>query len=134
MCLVLDPRLLEASSFITELKLCQVRLNHNAAFPWILLIPAKEDISEIIDLTPSDQHVLMQEISLASQVMKSLFQPTKLNIANLGNVVPQLHVHIIARYENDEAWPDPVWNSKVAKAYDPLFLQERINQLKEGLN
>jgi len=89
--MALDPRLESDSTFIIDLDLSQVRLSHNAAFPWILLIPQHEGISEILELTPHDQQVLMQEIVLSSHVMQHLFQPTKLNVASLGNVVPQLH-------------------------------------------
>jgi diadenosine tetraphosphate (Ap4A) HIT family hydrolase len=131
---MIDPRLESDSTFITAFELCQVRLNHNAAFPWVLLIPQQEGISEIIDLSSTDQQVLMQEIALTSQAMKRLFQPTKLNVANLGNVVPQLHVHIIARYKDDQAWPGPVWNSGVSQVYEPKHMQERITQLKEILS
>jgi len=128
----LDPQLESDSAFILDLELCEVRLNHNAAFPWILLIPKGEGISEIIDLTPSSQPVLMSEIVLASQVMQRLFQPTKLNIASLGNIVPQLHVHIVARYDTDKAWPHPIWNSGINIAYDPKAKRTRITQLKNG--
>lgn len=109
--MLLDVRLESSSSFITNLSLCQVRLSHNAAFPWLLLIPNKASITEIIDLSPSEQQTLMQEISFASEVMYRLFTPDKLNVAALGNVVPQLHIHIIARYKTDPVWPDPVWKT-----------------------
>jgi len=126
----LDPRLEADSTFVINLDLCQVRLHHNAAFPWILLIPKLEGIVELLELNPSEQQCLMQEIVLASQIMRNLFQPTKLNIASLGNIVPQLHIHIVARYENDKAWPGPIWNSGVNAIYDPETQLERITQLK----
>lgn len=127
----LDPRLESDSTFFLDLGLCEVRLNHNAAFPWILLIPRREGISELIELNPSDQQLLMQEIVLASQVMHHLFQPTKLNVASLGNLVPQLHVHIVARYNTDRAWPHPVWNRGVHLDYDQDVQSERMAQLKD---
>jgi diadenosine tetraphosphate (Ap4A) HIT family hydrolase len=127
-----DPRLESDSTFITALELCDVRLSHNAAFPWILLIPKHNGIFEIIDLSPSDQQLLMQEIVLASQILQQLFQPTKLNVASLGNVVPQLHVHIVARYNSDRAWPHPVWNSGINIVYNPKTNLERIAQLKDA--
>jgi diadenosine tetraphosphate (Ap4A) HIT family hydrolase len=129
---LLDPRIESDSTFIVNLDLCEVRLNHNAAFPWILLIPKEKGISEIIDLAPSNQPLLMSEIVLASQVMQRLFQPTKLNIASLGNIVPQLHVHIVGRYDTDKAWPHPIWNSGINIAYDPHAKRARIAQLKDG--
>jgi diadenosine tetraphosphate (Ap4A) HIT family hydrolase len=129
-----DPRLEADSTFVTDLDLCQVRLSHNAAFPWILLIPKRDNVKEIIDLPNSDQQFLIQEIALASKVMQQLFSPFKLNVASLGNVVPQLHVHIIARYQTDKAWPGPVWNSGVSEGYDPEEKHYRINQMKENFN
>lgn len=134
MTMVLDPRLETDSTFIHQLKLCQIRLSHNAAFPWILLIPNRENICEIMELSPSDQHVLMDEIVLASQAMKHLFNGKKLNVANLGNVVPQLHIHIVARYDHDPAWPGPIWNSGIHEVYTPPALAERLSLLKEFFN
>lgn len=128
----IDPRLESSSTHVIDLKLCHVRLSHNAAFPWILLIPKRESIIEIIDLPFSDQCQLMEEISQASRVMKSLFNPTKLNIANLGNVVPQLHIHVIARFKNDKAWPDPIWNSGINTSYSPIEKIERITHIKDA--
>jgi diadenosine tetraphosphate (Ap4A) HIT family hydrolase len=133
MTFLLDSYLAADSAFVVDLALCQVRLSHNAAFPWILLIPKYTGIIEIMDLTIDDQQLLMSEIVLASRAMKDLFQPKKLNVASLGNIVSQLHVHIIARYENDKAWPGPVWNSGVNLAYDPTAQTERINQFKKAV-
>ena len=128
--MLLDPRLKSDSTFVTDLRLCHIRLNHNAAFPWILLIPNTENAIEIIDLSSAEQQLLMEEISLSSQVMRHLFNPKKLNVANLGNIVPQLHVHIIARYDHDKAWPGPVWNSEISDVYASDDKAERIIQLK----
>lgn len=132
--MILDARLEADSGFITNLDLCQVRLSHNAAFPWIILIPNKPGIIEIIDMNSADQHLLMDEIALASKIMRDLFSPTKLNVANLGNVVPQLHIHIIARYETDKAWPGPVWNSNVTGIYTSQELKNRIDHIRENFN
>ncbi|HUX78725.1 MAG TPA: HIT family protein [Alphaproteobacteria bacterium] len=130
----LDPRLEFDSTFVTDLKLCQVHLSHNAAFPWILLIPKQESVIEIIDLDLASRNLLMEEISLASQVMRCLFQPTKLNVASLGNIIPQLHIHVIVRYDNDPAWPNPVWNSGISTVYDSCKMRERIAQLQEAFS
>ena len=129
--MLLDPRLKSDSIFVTDLRVCHIRLSHNAAFPWIFLIPNTENAIEIIDLSSAEQQLLMEEISLSSQVMRHLFKPKKLNVANLGNIVPQLHVHIIARYDHDKAWPGPVWNSGITEAYTSDDKAERIIQLKE---
>jgi diadenosine tetraphosphate (Ap4A) HIT family hydrolase len=129
----LDPRLENTSSFVCNLSLCQVRLSHNAAFPWILLIPKAEHCIEITDLSPSDQHLLMSEINQASQIMQRIFSPNKLNIATLGNVVPQMHIHIIARYTTDLAWPNPVWNT-ISKDYSEQDLNLLVQKIKSGFN
>lgn len=129
----LDPRLESSSSFIINLTLCQVRLSHNSAFPWLLLIPNQESIVEIIDLSIENQRILIQEIALVSQVMQRLFHPDKLNVASLGNIVPQLHVHLIARYKNDKAWPHPVWNT-VSETYKLSEKEELIQKLRNSFN
>lgn len=126
----LDDRLETTSVCVTELKLCQVRLVKNAAFPWILLVPKRENITELMDLESEDQHLLMSEIVFASHVMRSLFHPEKLNVASIGNMVPQLHVHVIARFKRDKAWPAPVWNSGVDEQYEERAKTSRVSQLK----
>ena len=105
----LDSRLESASAFITDLGLCQARLHKNINFPWILLIPREPDVKELTDLNEDQQIRLMKEISKASKVMQSLFCPDKMNVATLGNIVSQLHIHVIARFINDPAWPHAVW-------------------------
>lgn len=128
----LHQRLEADSTFVMDLFLCTVRLTHNAIFPWILLIPRREKIVEIIDLSALEQQQLLEEIVLASRVMKSLFHPCKLNIGSLGNVVPQLHVHVIARHETDPAWPNPVWNSGFTASYEEKEKNERINLIQKA--
>lgn len=126
----LDNRLEQSSEFITDLPLCQARLSTNSAFPWVLLIPRLDNVIEITDLSPIEQHQLMDEMTLASKVMKQLFTPDKINVATLGNIVPQLHIHVIARYRTDAAWPNPVWNT-VNTAYTPENLKERIGKIRK---
>ena len=126
----LDSRLESTSVFVVDLELCHARLSHNAAFPWLLLIPRHVGLCELIDLSVSDQHLLMAEIALASHVMRDLFAPTKINVASLGNVVPQLHIHVIARYDHDSAWPGPVWNSGIETIYTVQDQTTRIQQLQ----
>lgn len=130
--MILDPRVETTSFLVTDLPLCQVRLNENACFPWILLIPKRENIVEIIDLPEEDRLQLMKEIALASHVMKDLFSPTKLNVASLGNIVPQLHLHIIARYESDPAWPGPVWGREAFQAYPAPEKERTLKALQQG--
>lgn len=105
----LDRRLEQDSTEVAELPLCSVRLMNNKCFPWLLLIPQVKDVSEWIDLSREQQHQLSDDIMVASHVLQALVTPDKLNIAALGNQVSQLHVHLIARYKNDAAWPNPVW-------------------------
>ncbi len=109
MAFILDRRL-EGDSFeVTTLGLCQVRLMNNKKFPWLLLIPERANASEWIDLTRDEQHMLSDEIMVVSHLLQALVTPDKLNIATLGNQVSQLHIHVIARYKHDAAWPNPVW-------------------------
>lgn len=129
--MTIDDRLLSNSSYIHDLDLCQIRLNHNAAFPWVLLIPHEKIAVEMIDLSPTDLGLLIQEIALTSSVLKKAFRPDKLNVASLGNIVPQLHVHVIARFKVDGAWPNPVWNSGIEKDYSEQEKNDTINSLRE---
>jgi diadenosine tetraphosphate (Ap4A) HIT family hydrolase len=108
---VLDTKLDADTIEITTLPLCLVRLMNDRRFPWVILVPARPAVSELIDLDASDRARLIEEIALVSTVMRELFRPTKLNVAALGNVVAQLHVHVIARFSSDDVWPGPVWGT-----------------------
>ncbi len=108
---VLDARLETDTIEVTALPLCRVRLMNDRRFPWVVLVPAKPALSEIIDLDAPDRARLIEEIALVSTVMRELFHPTKLNVGALGNVVAQLHLHVIARFASDDAWPGPVWGT-----------------------
>ncbi|MBW8618066.1 MAG: HIT family protein [Hyphomicrobiales bacterium] len=105
----LDSRLEADTLLIGELQLSRVLLMNDARFPWVILVPRRDGLREIIDLEPKDRATLYREMESVSEAMKRLFTPTKLNVAALGNQVAQLHVHIIARFDNDAAWPKPVW-------------------------
>ncbi len=94
---------------VTSLPLCDVRLMDNKLFPWLVLVPRVAGASEWIDLDRDQQHQLSDEIAILSHLFKALVTPDKLNVAALGNMVPQLHIHLIARYKGDKAWPNPVW-------------------------
>ena len=100
---------LKDSHLITELKLCSIRLIDNAKFPWIILIPKRKNITDISELNSKDQMLLMKEIVHCSKLMKKIFKTKKLNVEKIGNIVPQLHIHIIARSKNDSSWPLSVW-------------------------
>jgi diadenosine tetraphosphate (Ap4A) HIT family hydrolase len=124
----LDSRLEQDSIFLSNLSLCQLRLMNRAAFSWLLLIPQRESIKEILDLTPADQQLLWQEITQAAAILKQAFTPDKINIAMLGNQVPQLHVHLIARYKTDPAWPNPVWGHP-----SPLYTKAELEKVQTQL-
>ncbi len=129
---VLDPRLAAESTPLGELALCQVLLMDDARFPWILLVPKRAGLVEIIDLGAQDLQRLMSEIATASGVLEAATSPYKLNVAALGNVVRQLHVHIIARFENDAAWPSPVWGKGERVPYQPVQRAEFLGKLRQG--
>ena len=105
----IDKKFLKSSHHIIELKLCSIRLHDNSKFPWVILIPKKNKITDISDLNSIDQILLMKEIVHVSKIMKKLFKTSKLNIEKIGNMVPQLHIHIIARSKKDSTWPLSVW-------------------------
>ena len=108
----LHPTLAADSLEIGDLELCHCRLINNMLFPWFLLIPKVEGISEIVDLSADQQQLLMQESVWLSECLKSVFEPDRINVAALGNQVPQLHIHHIARFKTDAAWPNPVWGGQ----------------------
>lgn len=105
----LDHRLEGSSHFIEDWTLCRVALKSDRTWPWLYLIPRRENIREIYDLSTQDQLQLVREISMAASALNALYKPEKINTAALGNMVPQLHIHIFARYKHDPAWPRPVW-------------------------
>lgn len=129
----LDPRLADDSHPVAHLPLCELRLMDDSHHPWLLLVPRVAGAIELIDLDEPRQHALLREVSLASRVLRERFAPDKLNVAALGNVVPQLHVHVVARYTGDIAWPRPVWGQAAARPYTPEALVERVATLREGL-
>ena len=126
----LDKKLLKNSHYITNLKLCSVRLFDNAKFPWIILIPNRKNIKDITELNTKDQIVLMKEIVHCSKLMKKIFKTKKLNVEKIGNIVPQLHIHIIARSTKDSTWPLSVWVIK-GKPYTKVLLIKTINKIKK---
>lgn len=126
-------RILEKDSyFILDLDLCQVRLINNSNFPWIILIPRLDKISEITDLSNEDYHLLNREVKFIAKIFKNELAPDKLNIATIGNVVPQLHVHIVARYKNDQLFPKTVWGSEFTN-YSEIDAQNFINTLQQAI-
>ena len=117
----INKKLQNSSYHIAELKLCSIRLYNNSKFPWVILIPKRKNITDMSELNFKDQILLMKEIVYVSKNMKKLFKTTKLNVEKIGNIVPQLHIHIIARSKKDSTWPLPVWVKK-GKKYSKLSL------------
>ena len=124
-----DKRFLKNSHFIKNLKLCSVHLIDNSKFPWIILIPNRKNITDLTELNLKDQNLIMKEIVYCSNLMKKIFKTKKLNIEKIGNIVPQLHIHIIARSTKDSTWPLSVWVIK-GKSYSKVLLDKTINKIK----
>ncbi|SFC37417.1 Diadenosine tetraphosphate (Ap4A) hydrolase [Marinospirillum celere] len=127
----LHPRLEADSIFVGQLRLCQLRLINDSRYPWLLLVPAHPDLVEITDLEPEDYQQLWEEVRLVSKGLQSWCQPDKLNVATLGNLVPQLHLHVIARFKTDATWPGPVWGQGEAVAYTEKELDSLVAELRE---
>lgn len=130
----LHPQLADDTHPLAHFALCEVRLMDDANHPWLILVPRVENAVEVIDLDSAQQAQLMQEIDRASRALQAAVKPQKLNVAALGNVVPQLHVHVIARFHDDIAWPRPVWGMATAQPYSPERLIARVEALRAALS
>ena len=126
----LHPQLAADTHPLATLDLCDLLLMDDANYPWLVLVPRVADARELVDLDAAQRHQLTDEIDLAARVLRDAFHPHKLNVAALGNMVPQLHVHVIAREQNDPAWPAPVWGRVAARPYPPEMLVERVRWLR----
>lgn len=122
----IHPRLLADTLPLCAWALCEVRLMNDRRFPWLILIPKRPAITEVHQLTPAEQHQLISESSRASMALEQLYIPDKINVAALGNRVPQLHWHVVARRSNDPCWPGPIWGCGQPIAYDET---ERARQI-----
>jgi diadenosine tetraphosphate (Ap4A) HIT family hydrolase len=129
----LHPRLAQDTSVIGNFPLCRLLLMNDANYPWFILVPRRAEIREIFELEHCDQKQLLKESSHLSQVLNKIFQADKLNIAALGNMVPQLHIHHIVRYQTDQAWPNPVWGLFPAQPYTERARQETCAGLTDHL-
>ncbi len=130
----LNPRLAGDSHFVTDLRLCAVRLMKDANYPWLLLIPRRPDLIELIDLRREDRAQLIEEIAAASEALRATTDCQKLNVGALGNQVSQLHIHVIARRQDDAAWPGPVWGAVPPVPYDPAERDRLIGALANQLS
>ena len=129
----LHPQLAQDTVPVGDLALTRVLLANDANYPWLILVPRRPALVELIDLKETEQIQFLGEIATAARVLKSVTECEKLNIAALGNVVPQLHVHVIGRRHSDAAWPKPIWGVAPATAYDPNVRDGFIGALRRGL-
>ena len=118
---------------IVRWPLCRVLLMNNSRYPWLILVPAQLNLTELHDLDSADQTVLMSEITRASQALAALYAPDKINVGALGNTVPQLHIHVIARFRADDGWPGPVWGTYPAIPYETKAHAMTIDRLRHAL-
>jgi len=124
----LHPTLEKDTVEVARLDVCRVLLMRDQTYPWLILVPAREDLRDLDDLSATDRVTVMSEIDRASKVLKALFSPYKINVAALGNMVEQLHIHVIARFQADPAWPGPVWGVQPPADYDEA---QRLDLLKK---
>jgi diadenosine tetraphosphate (Ap4A) HIT family hydrolase len=129
----LHPRLAADTVTVIDLPLCRVLAMRDANYPWLILVPRRPDVSEIIDLAADAQARLMAEIAQASVALKAVSDCHKLNVAALGNAVPQLHVHVVARRRDDLAWPGPVWGAAPPRPYADGALDRFVAAVRQAL-
>ena len=126
----LHERLAADCITLEDWPLCRVLLMNDASYPWLILVPRRPGLSEMHDVAEADRAQLMAEIDRASHALKTMFKADKINVGALGNMVPQLHLHVIARFKSDPAWPGPVWGKQPPVPYESGALQQRIAALK----
>jgi diadenosine tetraphosphate (Ap4A) HIT family hydrolase len=130
----LDPRLAADTEDVGTLGLCRVMLMNDARYPWLILVPQQAGLIELGDLNRDDRICLMDEIEAASAALTRLYTPEKINTGALGNIVRQLHIHIVARNTGDPAWPGPVWGHSPALPYADDALKARVAQIRGALD
>ncbi|MBF0269600.1 MAG: HIT domain-containing protein [Alphaproteobacteria bacterium] len=131
MSFILHPRLEADTVPVKNLGLSRLLMMNDQTWPWLILVPERADVREIHQLVPADRLVLIEEIAYVGEILERLFKPAKINVAALGNMVAQLHVHVIARFENDPAWPKPVWGACPPAPFAPQALLDRLRALHE---
>lgn len=130
----LDPRLAAGSVAVAELELCQLRLIDDSRFVWLILVPRRAGLRELHHLTEAEQRQLVAESGQVARLLEQLFEPDKLNIGALGNIVPQFHWHLVVRHEGDPCWPGPVWGCGDGIPYSAVEREERITSIAAGLS
>jgi diadenosine tetraphosphate (Ap4A) HIT family hydrolase len=126
----LDPRLESSSHLVADWPLCQVRLKDDTHFPWLLLVPRRRDLVELTEMAADDYAALNAEILRACHLLQTVARPKKLNVAALGNVVAQMHIHVIGRFTSDPAWPDAVWCHGNGPTYSMAERAAMVEQLR----
>ena len=129
----LHPQLAQDTHFVTDLPLCRVLLMNESRYPWLILVPRRANVREIIELSADERTQLWAESDQVSRVLLALFQADKLNLGALGNLVPQLHLHHLARFQTDAAWPAPVWGKFPPIAYSEAQAAERVQAIQQAL-
>ena len=130
---VLHQQLAQDTHFVTDLPLCRVLLMNESRYPWLILVPRRADIREIIELSADERTQLWAESDQVSRVLMALFHPDKLNLGALGNLVPQLHLHHLARFQTDAAWPAPVWGKFPPLAYSTETAAALVQRVQSAL-
>ena len=130
----LDGRIARDSDLVTVLTLCQLRIQNDSRWPWLVLVPQRADMTEIFDLSPAEQALLSVEVNRVAAALKTVTGATKINVGALGNIVRQLHVHVIARFEGDPNWPGPIWGFGQPVSYGGQQKQDFLNKLVEALS
>ena len=130
----LDDRLLRSTEWVADLPLCRLSLQNDIRYPWFVLVPRVSDVTEIYQLVHVDQTQLMVEISLVSRYLKEELSVHKVNVGALGNVVPQLHIHVLGRDPSDATWPNPVWGVGTAEQYAVDDLHANVRQAQQWVN
>lgn len=125
----LHPQLAKDTLAIGDFPLCRLLLMNDKSYPWFILVPKRHDITEIYQLSPADRQQLLKESCHLSEIIAKLFQADKINLAALGNMVPQLHIHHVVRYKTDRAWPKPIWGLHAAQPYTNRELRETCANL-----
>lgn len=129
----LHPQLAQDTHFVTDLPLCRVLLMNESRYPWLILVPRRANVREIIELSADERTQLWAESDQISRTLMALFQADKLNLGALGNLVPQLHLHHLARFQTDAAWPAPVWGKFPPIAYSEAQAAERVQAIQQAL-
>jgi diadenosine tetraphosphate (Ap4A) HIT family hydrolase len=129
----LHPRLQQDCIPVGRFKLCRLLMMNDSQFPWFILVPEQADVSEIYQLAKTDRQILIEESSRLAEMLADVYQADKMNIATIGNMVPQLHIHHVVRYRRDKAWPQPVWGKLAAVPYTEQQIMENLTLVKTRL-